>query len=417
MACLAGMGASHGTIWVVWDGRSVGAATMAIARRVLTARCICVAAMLFSLAAAPARAYDWLQFGGDPQHSGNNALETTITKANVATLVQKYSVSLVATADGAPVFLETVNTASGVHDLVFVTTTDGHIVALDALTGTTVWSHQYGPGSCHINNGGNTCYTTSSPAIDPNRFYVYSYGLDGYVHKYQVGDGTEITTGGWPELTTLKGYDEKGSGDISFATSGGVTYLYVVHSGYPGDNGDYQGHVTAINLATGAQHVFNTICSDLAVHLKPVSGGVAPTCPSVQDAIWSRPGVIYDPGTNRIFMATGNGTYSQPGGHTWSETVIALNADGSGGTGANAGKPLDSYTPTNFQALDNGDRDLGSTAPAILPVPGVGSPASCRAGRQGRHGASHQPREPERPGRARSHRGRDRRDSQPAAGR
>src|SRR5207253_5677509 len=47
----------------------------------------------------------------------------------------------------------------------------------------------------------------------------------------------------------------------------------------------------------------------------------------------------------------------------------ALNPDGTGGTGVNAGKPLDSYTPANFQTLDNGDTDLGSTAPAILPVP------------------------------------------------
>ena len=101
-----------------------------------------------------------------------------------------------------------------------------------------------------------------------------------------------------------------------------------------------------------------------------MSGGVAPTCSSARNAIWSRPGVIYDAGTNRIFMGTGNGTYSgNAGGHTWSESVIALSADGSGGTGANAGKPVDSYTATNFQALDNADADLGSTAPAILPVP------------------------------------------------
>ena len=57
----------------------------------------------------------------------------------------------------------------------------------------------------------------------------------------------------------------------------------------------------------------------------------------------------------------------------WSESVIALHPDGSGGTGVNAGKPLDSYTPTNFQTLDNGDTDVGSTAPAILPVPATSS--------------------------------------------
>jgi len=327
----------------------------------------CVAALALSLATGSVRAYDWLQFGGDPQHSGNNTTETVLTPANVSGLVQKYEVTLLGTADGAPVFLEAVTTPSGTQDLLFVTTKDGRIVALDAQNGSQAWSHQYGPGTCQINGTGGACYTTSSPAIDPSGDFVYSYGLDGYVHKYQVGDGTEIVSGGWPELTTLKGFDEKGSSALSIATSNGVSYLYVVHGGYPGDNGDYQGHVTAINLATGSQNVFNAACSDLAVHLKQLAGGVQPTCATPRNAIWSRPGVVYDPGTDRIFMGTGNGAYD--GNHNWSESVIALHPDGTGGSGADVGKPLDSYTASNFVSLDNGDTDLGSTAPAILPVP------------------------------------------------
>ena len=256
----------------------------------------------------------------------------------------------------------------------FVTTRDGRIIALDAQNGAVVWNHQYGPGACTINNGGSACYTTSSPAIDPNRLYIYSYGLDGNVHKYQVGDGIEILTGGWPELTTLKGFDEKGSSALSIATAAGVKYLYVVHGGYPGDNGDYQGHVTAINLATGAQKVFNTACSDKVVHLAHfVPPETATTCAAARNAIWARPGVFYDAGTNRILMATGNsfsGTLGQfDGSRNWSESVIALEPDGSGGTGVNAGKPLDSYTPSNWASLDNSDTDIGSTGPTILPVP------------------------------------------------
>jgi Big-like domain-containing protein/putative pyrroloquinoline-quinone binding quinoprotein len=327
----------------------------------------CIGALALSLATECVRAYDWLQFGGDAQHSGNNTAETALSSANVGSLVQKYQATLSAIADGAPVFLEDVTTPSGVKDLLFVTTRGGHIIALDAQNGTQVWSHQYAAGTCQINSTGGACYTTSSPAIDPSGEWVYSYGLDGYVHKYQVGDGTEIIGSGWPELTTLKGFDEKGSSALAIATSNGVGYLYVVHGGYPGDNGDYQGHVTAINLATGAQNVFNAACSNQAVHLGHLADGVPPTCGTPRNAIWSRPGVIYDAGTDRIFMGTGNGTYD--GNHNWSESVIALHPDGTGGSGADAGKPLDSYTATNFQSLDNGDTDLGSTAPAILPVP------------------------------------------------
>jgi len=333
------------------------------------------ATLVLLLGARGASAYDWLQFGGDPQHSGRNVAETELTPANIATLALKYQVTLPATVDGAPVFLESVSTPGGIKDLLFVTTTDGRIVAVDAQNGAVVWAHQNGPNGCTItNNGGGVCYTTSSPAIDPNRLHVYSYGLDGYVHKYQVGDGNETLTGGWPQLATLKGYDEKGSSALSIATSGGVKYLYAAHAGYPGDQGDYQGHVTAINLGTGAQKVFNTACSDKTVHLDHFSGSVQPTtCASVQNAIWARPGVFYHAGTDRIFVATGNaftaGVGRFDGIHNWSESVLALHPDGTGGSGPSAGKPVDSYTPPNWSALDDTDADIGSTGPTILSAP------------------------------------------------
>lgn len=307
--------------------------------------------------------YDWPQFNGNSQHSGNNTQETTITKANVAQLQFVYQVSLPGIADGAPAYLNSVSTPQGVKNLIFVTTMDGTIAALDAQNGSLLWSHQNPAGSCRINNGPLTCYTTSSPAIDPNRQFVYSYGLDGYVHKYQVGDGTEIKSGGWPELATLKPYNEKGSSALSIATAkNGASYLYVANGGYLGDGGDYQGHITAIDLSTGAQKVFNAACSNQTVHFVETPG--TPDCPAVQTAIWARAAVVYDPALDRIFMATGNGNFD-PAKHEWGDSVFALNPDG---TGAN-GDPLDSYTPTDFQQLQNADLDLGSTAPAILPVP------------------------------------------------
>ena len=313
-----------------------------------------------TLAANPS--YNWLQFNGNPQHSGSNTSERTILPGNVSELKRWYQATLPGVADGAPVYLSAVTTSSGVKDLLFVTTKNGFIVALDARTGVTVWSHQNGPGTCHINNGANICYTTSSPAIDPNLAYVYSYGLDGFVHKYQVGSGAE-STAPWPEPVTLKAFNEKGSSALSIATAnGGASYLYVASAGYPGDQGDYQGHITAINLSDGTQHVFNAVCSNLTDHFVQTPG--TPDCPAVQTAIWARPGVVYSAATNRIYMSTGNGTFA-PASHDWGDTVFALNPDG---TGANS-NPLDTYTPADFQQLQNTDAYLGSTDVAILPVP------------------------------------------------
>jgi outer membrane protein assembly factor BamB len=307
------------------------------------------------LVSGPLLGTDWAQFDFDSRHSGSNPEEIIVHTGNVSTLHMRYSVVLPAIADGAPAFLSGVVTPQGVKDLLFLTTKDGRILAVDADTGATVWSKQPATGPN---------FTTSSPAIDPSRAFVYSYALEGRVHKYQVGDGAEIATGGWPQLATLKPIVEKGSSALSVATAAnGKSYLYVTNGGYPGDAGDYQGHVTAIDLATGSQRVFNANCSDQTVHF--TTGGL-PDCPAVQTAIWARAGVVYDSDNDRIFMATGNGNFdANVGGHDWGDSVFALHPDG---TGVVVG-PVDSYTPTEFQQLQNLDADLGSTAPAILPAP------------------------------------------------
>jgi outer membrane protein assembly factor BamB len=312
--------------------------------------------------------YNWLQFNGNPLHSGNNILETNLLESTVGNLQLHFQVSLPGVADGAPAYLSGVTTPTGIRDLVYVTTRNGYIAALDAHTGTPVWSKQYGAAGCLINNNqsrNEACYTTSSPAIDPGLKFVYSYGLDGFVHKYAAGNGAEITSGGWPEVTTLKRYDEKGSSALGIATAAnGTSYLYVAQSGYPGDQGNYQGHLTAINLSDGTQKVFNTLCSNQSVHFVDSRTTSGPDClPETTAAIWARPGVVYDPYHDRILMTTGNGTF-QPVAFMWGDTVFSLNPDGS----STRGMPLDSYTPTNYQLLQNSDLDLGSTAPAILPT-------------------------------------------------
>lgn len=297
---------------------------------------------------------DWPQFGFDAAHSGNNTGESIVSRGNVASLGVLFSVRLPEVADGAPVLAAGVPTASGTRDVVFVTTKAGRVVALDARTGATVWSTTPPAGPR---------YTTSSPAVDPGRQFVFGYGLDGFVHEYGIADGHEVTSGGWPQLTTLKPDVEKGSSALGFATIGGATYLYMPNGGYPGDQGDYQGHVTTIRLSDGSQKVFNAACSDRTIHFD-ASGG-ANDCPHVQTAVWARPGVVFDARTGRVYAATGNGDFDgNAGGHDWGDTVFAITPDGAG----SGGNPLDTYTPADSQHLDDSDLDLGSTAPALLPI-------------------------------------------------
>jgi hypothetical protein len=325
------------------------------------------AAMAAVLAGSTASATDWPQFGYDAAHSGHNTAETTIGVGNVAQLVSKYAggADLPAKVDGAPVYASHVSTPGGTRDLLFLFgassmfdggSSDGTVFAVDAATGTVVWSHV---------TTGSDQHASSSPAIDAVRQYVYSFGLDGYVHKYRIGDGVETMASGpagWPQRVTLKPEVEKVASGLTIVTAGGREYLHAVTDGYNGDGGDYQGHLVAIDLASGAAKVFNAMCSTTTMLL--ATGG----CPGGRmSGIWGRGGATWDAATQQIYITTGNGQFNaNSGGTNWGDSVLALAADGSG---AGNGRPLDSYTPSNYQSLDDADADLGSVSLAILPAP------------------------------------------------
>jgi len=154
--------------------------------------------------------------------------------------------------------------------------------------------------------------------------------------------------------------------------SGGNTYLYVENGGYTSDSGDYQGHLTTINVRTGQHHVFNMVCSKrVDVHFQQ---SAEPDCPATQAAVWARACLVYYVSFNRLFAVTGNGPFCPPapalrgsdcpeGTLDWDDGVVAVNPDGTG----NGALPLDSFTPRNKQFLNTADADPGSVAPVILP--------------------------------------------------
>jgi hypothetical protein len=244
--------------------------------------------------------------------------------------------------DGAPVYLKGVATAQGVKNLVFVTTTNGTLLALDSDNGKTIWQKA---------TSGSSPYTTSSPAIDPSGQYVYSYGLDGKVHKYAVTNGSEAG-GSWPLVATILPGTEKGSSSLNIA--GG--YLYVTNGGYPGDAPPYDGHVTCGNLSTGASNVFNSLMSNNHTHINNTGNST-----EQQSGIWARAGSVFDPVMGYILVTTGNGPFGTgSNGWDYGDSVIAVKPDLS--------QVVDSYTPTNYQQLDNNDQDLGSCDPVLLPA-------------------------------------------------
>jgi len=336
-------------------------------------------AIAISVAAAPAHGANWLQFGGDAAHGSFNRVEHGYSTAQGNRVVFS-SVALPSAVDAAPVFVEQVLTPGGVRDLLIAVAKDGTVLALDVRDGSIVWTAR---------PAGLGTLTTGSPAIDLLCTYVYAYGMDGKIHKYNIANGSETVDAAWPQIATLKPDIEKNAAALTIAmAANGHNYLYAVSNSYF-DAGDFQGHLTAIDLDSGTQNVFNAQCSDLGMHFvaNGVTAGPAQNdCAIVQSprpnqtagsGIWGRAGAVFDAGMDRVYVATGNGAFD-PGnasgnGRDWGDSVLALNPDGSGSFVA--GMPLDSYTPDTYANLLITDADLGSTSPAMLPAPAGSSVA------------------------------------------
>lgn len=294
---------------------------------------------------------DWPRFGFDPARSGVNPESSPITPSTVSNLHRLWHTELPGVADSSPILLRGLSFSGETRDALYVTTRDGQLVALDAADGTILWSRQpSGSTTTDPAPHAASSMTNSSPVADSSRQYVYSYGLDGSLHKYVATTGEEVKEDAWPAQITRMPRTEKESSALNIAGE----RIYATTSGYFGDAPPYQGHLLSIDGSNGEADVFNSLCAG-TMHL--LSKG---ECQSDESGIWARGGAVVDPTTGEVFVTTGNGPYdADRGGHDYGDSILELSPDGS--------QLLDSYTPKTYQQLDETDADLGSTAPALLP--------------------------------------------------
>jgi len=242
-------------------------------------------------------------------------------------------------------------------DTAIATTTYGKTVAVDAASGARLWT--FTPGG-YAGWAGGERITNATPVAAPSRQFVYAAAPDGRIHKLRVATGKEVRGGRWPVAITRLPAREKIGPALNYSRG----LLLAATGGYLGDAPPYQGHVVAIAAGSGRIiHVWNALCSDRRGLLVPR------TCPESGAAIWARSGVVVDPSTGRLLVATGDGRFD--GRRHWGDSVLLLSRD--------AGRLLRSWTPRDYVALEQGDVDLGSTAPALL-----GPALAAQSGKDGR---------------------------------
>src|SRR5205085_724811 len=84
------------------------------------------------------------------------------------------------------IYLKGVEGEDAIHDALFVTTSYGSTLAIDADDGSILW--QYTPPS-YANLAGSVHITTATPVADPSRLWIYAASPDGRIQKLSVEDG------------------------------------------------------------------------------------------------------------------------------------------------------------------------------------------------------------------------------------
>ncbi len=282
---------------------------------------------------------DWPMYGYVAARTGEGPAATGITAANAGQL-QRRQVRLPGTVDSSPIYLRQVIVGGMPHDVFVVTTTYGKTLALDAATGTILWTFTP-PG--YDSWAGSRRITTAAPVADPDRRSVYAAAPDGQVRKLDVADGHVV----WASAVTQLPAREK----IASALNYDAGHVLAATGGYIGDAPPYQGHIALLDAQTGRLlSTWNSLCSDRHALIAPAS------CAQSGSAIWARRGIVVNPDDHRLLAATGNGLFD--GATDWGDSVVELAPDASGIVGH--------WTPGDFQQLDESDADIGSTGPALL---------------------------------------------------
>ena len=292
-----------------------------------------------SAGGAPASGTDWPMAGFSPARGNSGPTATGIARTNLSRL-RRQQVSLPGTVDSSPIYLHGVEVGGKTHDALFVTTTYGITVAIDAASGRILW--RYTPPG-YSSWAGSAQITTMTPVADPGRAAIYAGAPDGRIRKLSIATGKEI----WSTSITRDPTHEKLAAPLNFANG----YVIAATGGYIGDAPPYQGHVVTLSPRNGKiVGVWNSLCSDRHEVIQPS------TCDASDSAIWGRTAPVVDPATGDILVATGNAPFD--GKTNWGDSVLVLSPD--------AKRLLKHWTPSNAQQLNDEDLDLGSTAPALL---------------------------------------------------
>ena len=309
----------------------------------------------------------WTQHN-DNSRTGANTAETVLTPANVnsSTFGKLWTVNLDDESYSQPLYVPGVVVGGVSHNVVYVTSVNNTVYAIDADTGAQLWTVNLSNGGTvpNIGNmsalgacGGNYADfagkfgIVGTPVISTttNSIYVIARTIDGGTYNQRL-HMLNLATGG----------EQAGSPVVISANANGVNFdpLYnnqrtglalvngVVYAGWSShcDNGPYHGFIIGFNANTLAR----------------VSAWAATGSNGGQAGIWQGGEGVTADGSNNLYLMTGNGSFD--GSTNFGESAVKLST----ATGLNL---TDYFTPNNWGSLNGADADLGSAG--LLGIPGT----------------------------------------------
>jgi PQQ-like domain len=227
------------------------------------------------------------------------------------------------------------------NGLVYVSTLNNTVYALNQTDGTVVWSKNLGAPQTSGWQCGNVPSSgiLGTGVIDTAKSRIYVVAFLTQFHSYYLY-GLSLASGTIVQTSQILpvGFDwtiQQQRGALALSSDG--THVYVPFGGRYGDCGAYYGWVVGVPTAGGLpDELYQT--------------------PSTGSGIWAAGGVVVDNTTGNVFFATGNAI----------PCAGAINSDSVIGTNSTLG------SPSFFQPLDWSanycvpDMDLGSAAPVLV---------------------------------------------------
>jgi outer membrane protein assembly factor BamB len=280
---------------------------------------------------------EWLSFGYDPERSGWNKAETTLSPANVGKLKLLWSSQLSTPPQDTSLPTLTSPLVAQVNGktMVFTIGIDDTLFAIDADSGKTVWQKSFPNTLKPVRPATTNCHNTetATPVIDKARGLIFFTTSDGKLRGLSLADGGEKLTPMQMVAPFSRNWSLNLINNVVYTAAG---------RGCGGDATQTiePGHVSAMDVSDLSHPQLSRF----------LTGRNRPAGP------WGRGGPVAGP--QGVYVQTADGA-RDPAGGVFGNAVLAIQPKAYG--------IADSFTPPSWKNLNAKDLDLGSGSPIIFP--------------------------------------------------